>query len=65
MASATPFTVRELDWHAERERLALCALLEAYAVEYAYVSTAGELVLPSPYALRPEDLGEIARGGGA
>jgi hypothetical protein len=56
--------VREADWRAETERLALCALLEAYAVEYAYFDAAGERLRPSPYALSPGDLAALTRSGG-
>lgn len=59
--------VREVDWQAPSERLALCAVLEAYAVEYEYVDAAGEARAPSPYALSPEDLVALVRlpGGGS
>lgn len=55
--------VREVDWRADAERLALCALLEAYAVAYSYFDATGEQLQPSPYALSPGDLVALPRRG--
>ena len=41
--------VREADWRSPAERAVLCALLERFAVTYAYVDVAGA-TLQSPYA---------------
>ena len=41
--------VREADWRSPAERAVLCAVLERFAVTYAYVDVAGATV-QSPYA---------------
>jgi len=52
--------VRESDFPAATERLALCALLEAYDVPYAY-EDAGKNRCPSPYALSAAELMQVSR----
>jgi len=47
--------VREEDFPAPTEQLALCALLETYDESYRYVDAAGETVTVSPYALTVEE----------
>lgn len=61
-------SVQEADFTAPGERLVLCALLEAYAVRYAYEAPEGTRS-PSPYALLPADMAALGaswryRGGG-
>ena len=43
--------VRVADFPAPTERLALCALLETYNIEYTYVDAEGTQTSLSPYAL--------------
>ena len=53
--------VREADFSAPAERLALCAVLEAYDVPYEYWDVDGRLQLTSsPYALLPAERSELA-----
>ena len=47
--------VRETDFAAPAERLAVCAVLEAYDVPYTYVLASGERAPVSPYKLQPAE----------